>query len=171
MKFILDCDDEMDGLIFIDKSYLAELNSDMLYAMDVLLDPFGKTELVFDFPNEAWDIVRARETKRIREFCAHGKMIIWLFDGAEKECKIEESNEITDAPKWLHVPTGKLLAVTASELIQGLPYPELEMEKVFELEVEDGWYAIWDKGIDKIMYCKKEPPSSIPSNIQEMFEK
>ncbi|MBD5135374.1 MAG: hypothetical protein HDT39_05345 [Lachnospiraceae bacterium] len=168
MKFILECD-EMDGLIFIDKSYLAELNSDMLYAMDILLDPFGKSELVFDFPNETWETVRPRETKRIREFCGQGKMIIWLFDGTEKECKIEKSNEITDSPKWLHIPTGKLLAVTASELIQCLSYPELEMEKIFELEVEDGWYAIWNKGIDKIMYCKKEPPNSIPSNIQEMY--
>lgn len=169
MKFRLECD-EMDGLIFIDKSYLAELNSYMLYAMDILLDPFGKTELIFDFPNEMWEIVRTRETKSIREFCEHGKMIIWLFDGAEKECKIEKNNEITDCPKWLHIPTGKLLAVTASELIQCLSYPELEMEYIFEMEIEDGWYAIWNKGIDEIMYCKKELPSSITSNIQEMYE-
>lgn len=48
----------MDGLVFIDKSYLAELNDDMLYALDILLDPFGKTELVFGFPNETWEVVR-----------------------------------------------------------------------------------------------------------------
>lgn len=53
-----------------------------------------------------------------------------------------KSNEIIETSKWLHIPTGKLLAVTASELIQCLSYPELEMEKIFELEVEDGWYAI-----------------------------
>lgn len=141
MKFKLKCDD-MDGLVFIDKSNLAELNNDMLYALDILLDPFGKTELVFDFPNETWEIVRPRETKRIKEFCEH-----------------------------LHIPTGKLLAVTAGEMIQCLSYPELEMEKIFELEVEDGWYAIWDKGIDEIMYCKKDSPSSITSNIQEMYGK
>lgn len=167
MKFILECE-EIDGFVFIDKSYLTELNSDMLYAMDILLDRFGKTELIFDFPNETWETVRSRETKQIREFCGHGKMIIWLLDSMKKECKIEKGNEIIDSPKWLHIPTGKLLAVTASELIQCLSYPELEMEKIFELEVENGWYAIWDKGIDKIMYCKKEPPNFIPSNIQEM---
>lgn len=33
MKFILECG-EIDGLILIDKSYLTELNSDMLYAME-----------------------------------------------------------------------------------------------------------------------------------------
>lgn len=167
---MLECD-EMDGLVFIDKSYLAELNSDMLYAMDILLDPFGDSELVFDFPNESWETARMRETKQISEFCRHGKMIIWLFNDVEQECIIEKSNEIYGSLKWLHVPTGELLAVTASELIQCLPYPELEMEPVFELSLERGWYAIWNEGINKIMYCKKEPPDLITSNIQEMFKK
>lgn len=62
MKFTLECD-EMDGLVFIDKSHLAELNSDILYSMDILLDPFGETELTFDFPNEDWKTVWNRETK------------------------------------------------------------------------------------------------------------
>lgn len=157
MKFLLECDGP-DGLVFIDQSYLAELDGDMLYAMDILLDPHGETELVFDFPDETWETVRSRETQRIREFCENGKMTIWLFDSVEKECIVEESREIADSPKWLHIPTGRLLAVTASELIQCLSYPELEMEKIFKLEVESGWYAIWDKGIDKIMYCRKESP-------------
>lgn len=42
------------------------------------------------------------------------------------------------------------------------------MEKVFELTIEEGWYAIWDEGIDKIMYYKKEAPNSTFSNIQEI---
>ena len=52
MKFTLECD-EMDGLVFIDECYLSELNDDMLYAMDILLDLSGRSELVCDFPNEA----------------------------------------------------------------------------------------------------------------------
>ena len=158
----------MDGLVFIDESYLTDLHDDMLYAMDILLDSRGKSELIYDFPGEVWDIVRQRETKQIREFCGQGKMIIWIMERVAKECEFTKSNEITGSCKWLHLPTGKLLAVTASELIQCLSYPELEMEKVFELSVEDGWYAIQNKGIDKIMYCKKKLPNSILSNIQEV---
>lgn len=168
MKFALECD-EMDGLVFVDKSYLSEVNDDMLYAFDILLDPFGKSELVCDFPDEAWETVQPRETKPIREFCGQGKKIIWLVDGEKKEGSFEKSNEIPDSPKWLHLPTGKLLAVKASELIQCLAYPELEMETVFELEVEGGWYAIWNRGIDEIMYCRKTPSNSIFSNIQEVY--
>ena len=168
MKFTLECD-MLDGLILIDESYLSELNDDLLYAMDILLDSSGTTELIFDFPNEPWDIVRQRETKQIREFCGQGKMIVWLLNHVAKECEIEKSNEITDPCKWLHLPTGKLLAITASELIQGLSYPELEMEKVFELSVEGGWYAIQNEGINRIMYCREKPPNSILLNIQELY--
>lgn len=168
MIFLLELD-EADGLIFIDESNLSELNEDMLYAMDILLDPFGRSELVYDFPDEEWDTVRSRETKPIRDFCEQGKMVIWLFDGIEKECTIEKSNEITDPSKWLYIPSGKLLAVSASELIQCLSYPELEPEMIFELDVECGWYAICNKGINKIMYCKKDPSNSVFSNIEEMY--
>lgn len=166
MNFILECD-ELDGLVFIDKSYLAKLNSDILYSIDILLDPDGKSELVFDFPDEEWDTVRQRETKPIRAFCGSGKMIIWLLDNIKRDCTIDKNNKIANTHNLLHLPTGHLLAVTASELIQCLSYPELEMEKVFELEIEDGWYAIWNEGIEKIMYCKNEKPNSIPSNIEK----
>ena len=159
----------MDGLVFIDESYLSELNDDLLYEMDILLDLSGTSELICDFPNEDWDIVRQRETKQIQEFCEQGKMIVWLLNNVTKECEILKSNEITDSCKWLHLPTGKLLAVTASELIQCLSYPELEMEKVFELSLEKGWYAIQNEEVNKIMYCKKEPPHSTFSNIQEVY--
>lgn len=168
MTFILEWD-EMDGLVFIDKGYLTKLNSDLLYAIDILLDPLGKSELIFDFPGEQWNTVKLRETKPIQEFCDSGKMIIWLLDGANKKCKIFKNSKVANIPKWLHIPTGNLLAITASELIQYLSYPELEMEKVFELVIEDGWYAIWNEGIDKFMYCKKEQPNFISSNIEEMY--
>ncbi len=168
MKYTLNCD-IMDGLVFIDESYLIELNNDdLLYAMDILLDLSGTSELIFDFPDEDWDTVRQRETEQIREFCGQGKMVVWLLENAVKECELTKSAELTDPCKWLHLPTGKLLAVTASELIQCLAYPELEMEKVFELLLEPGWYAIQNEGVDKIMYCKKQPPNSIFSNIQEI---
>ena len=75
MNFMLECS-VLDGLVFIDEGYLAELNDDLLYEMDILLDYNGTSELICDFPDESWDIVRPRETKEIREFCAYGKMII-----------------------------------------------------------------------------------------------
>lgn len=168
MDFLLELD-EADGLVFIDESNLSELNEDMLYAMDILLDPSGSSELVYDFPDEEWETVRLRETKPIRDLCEQGKMVIWLFDGIEKECTIEKSSEIAEPSKWLNIPSGKLLAVSVSELIQCLPYPELEPEMVFELEVEGGWYAICNKGIEKITYCKKDPPNPGFSNIEEMY--
>ena len=167
MKFLLECD-RMDGLILIDKSYLPELNEDLLYAMDILLDRSGTTELACDFPDEPWDTVRQRETKPIREFCGQGKMIVWLLDQAAKECVIEESGRLAGPCKWLHLPTGRLLAVAAAELIECLPYPELEMEKFFELPVEGGWYAVQNEGIEKIVYCRKEPSDSIFLNIEEI---
>ena len=110
MKYTLDCDMQ-DGLVFIDESYLSELNDDeLLYEMDILLDSSGQSELIFDFPDEDWDIVRQRETERIREFCGQGKMIVWLLECVVKECELTKSAEITAPCKWLHLPAGKLLA-------------------------------------------------------------
>ncbi len=57
MKFILKCD-RMDGFVLIDKYYLSELDDCMLYAKDILLDLLGKSELIFDFPNDSWNDVR-----------------------------------------------------------------------------------------------------------------
>ena len=34
------------------------------------------------------------------------------------------------------------MAVSASELIQCLAYPELEMEKIFEMDFKEGWYRV-----------------------------
>ena len=71
----------LDGLVFIDESYLSELNdADLLYAMDILLDSSGKSELIFDFFNEDWDIVRQQETKRIRDFCGQGKIYDYMMN-------------------------------------------------------------------------------------------
>ncbi len=168
MKFELVCE-KMDGLVLIDKGCLKELDSLLLYTMDILLDSLGNSELVYDFPNEKWENVRLRETKPIREFCNSGKMIVWLLNDVEQECVIEYESEISNAVKWLHIPTGRLLAITASELIQCLSYPELDMNTIFELEVDAGWYAISNKHIDKIIYSKKEPQKSPFQNIEELY--
>lgn len=166
MKFHIECD-ECDGLILLDKNNLEKLNDEILYEMDILLDFSGKTELVYDFPNEKWQDVRKRESKHIKNFCNNGEMIIWLLDGCDKECEIQFVEEIKETSKWLHITSGKILAVTASELIQCISYPELEMEKIFEIDVQNGWYAVSAAGIDEIkLSCKIQPVPPF-ENIQE----
>lgn len=156
MNFILDCD-IMDGLVLIDKSRLKELDFDLLCSFEILLDEFGKSELIYDFPGEEWETVRARETKLIKEFCEKGNMIVWLYSGVTCEGNIEKRREIPELSEILYLPSGTLLAVTASELIQCLFYPELEMEEIFEMELEAGRYTIWTEGIGNIRYCRVEP--------------
>lgn len=167
MKFELECGC-MDGLVLIDQSYLHELDYDMLCAMNILLDISGKSELIYDFPDEAWPEVWERETKSIREFCNSGKMIIWLINGVKKKCEIVYDDNVPTSSKWLHLPTGKLLAVSADEFLQCLFYPELKMEKFFEMTVAEGWYAISDENMDKIKYCKRQQPNIVFENIQEI---
>lgn len=166
MKFTLECDN-CDGLVFMDKSYIKELNHELQYAMDILLDTSGTTELVCDFPGEKWEVVRERETQSIKSFCNSGKLVIWLLNDTKKECEFQMVDEMFETSKWLHIPTGKLLAVTAAELIQCAAYPELEMETVFELEVEKGWYAVSMDGVEKIKCSLKTPTMPPYMNIQE----
>ena len=66
----------------------------------------------------------------------------------------------------VNAPSGKLLGVSASELIQCLAYPELEMEKLFELDVDAGWYQVLNEGIESILYCKQEPKDDLIQNVQ-----
>ena len=48
MEVTLECDKMDGGLVFIDEGYLTELNDDLLYEMDILLDPRGTSELIYD---------------------------------------------------------------------------------------------------------------------------
>lgn len=170
MKFQVDRE-SVDGLVLIDRGSMKELDDDLLYAFDILLDRSGKTELIYDFPDEDWHTVWVRETEALRNFCNSGKMIVWLFDEKIELETIDGVFQTDDAlaasDKWLYAPTGDLLAVTASELIQCLSYPELEMEEVFTVSVPKGWYAISDNGIEEIKYCKGNPCTDVFENIQE----
>lgn len=85
----------------------------------------------------------------------------------EERVQYGKGGDIAASFKWLHIPAGQLLAAEAHELIQHLPCPELEMEPVFDLAAEEGWYAIGKEGIEKIWYCRKEPPSFIAVPVQE----
>lgn len=166
MKFQLNCE-RMDGFVLLDTSFLKEFDDSMLYAMDILLDVQGTSELIFDFPDEEWSSVRPRETEIIKNFCNSGKMVLWLIDEINVECEFNNTDVLSAPSKWLHLPTGKLLAVTANELIQCLAYPELEMEIIFELDLPKGWYALSNEGMDKILYCQKTPEHNVFENIEE----
>ena len=50
--------------------------------------------------------------------------------------------------------SGKMVLVNAGELIQCLLYPDLEMEKVLELNVEAGTYNVECEGIERIKLSK-----------------
>ena len=168
MKFDYECD-VPDGLVLIDEYYFNEFNSDILYSFEVLLDSKGRTELVHDFPNEKWENVRERETAMIKEFCNSGKMIVFLSDKDVNNCEIQFSNKEIDTDTFLNVPSGKIILVNASELIQCLAYSDLEMEKILELhDVGKGTYAIENEGIRKIDCSKSITTKSIFNNIIEL---
>lgn len=165
MKFQFECD-QRDGLVLIDETFLNELNSDLLYEFDILLDRYGKSELIYDFPNEKWDIVRERETSEL--FCNSGKMVVFLIDDNIINCEINICKEINKPQKYLNIPSGKLLLVNANEMIQCLSYPELDMEKILELNIEKGLYAISNDGIKNIVCSKCTFNNSIYENIEEL---
>lgn len=163
MEFCFECE-ETDGLVLIDESYLDEIDEEILYALDIILDRYGKSELIYDFPNEKWDIVRERETAKLREFCNSGKMILFILDKHELNCEIQIGNKEIDSDTFLNVPSGKMILVNASELIQCLAYPDLEMEKILEIhDMRKGTYAIENEGIKKIE-CNRSVTTKITFN-------
>ena len=152
MKFDYICDDLPDGLVLMDEVYFDELNEDMLYSFEIMLDREGKTEMIYDFPGEDWVTVWERESKLIKEFCNAGKMFVLLGDKDIENCEIEFVEYCNGT--CISVPSGKMVLVNAGELIQCLLYPDLEMEKVLELNVEAGTYNVECKGIERIKLSK-----------------
>ncbi len=71
-----------------------------------------------------------------------------------ENCEIDFLDGKCDADMFLNIPSGKLVLVNAGELIQCMSYPELEMEKILELKVEKGIYAVKNEGIEKISCYK-----------------
>ena len=165
MKFNYKCDG-VDGLILIDEKSLDELNDNLLRELDILLDCHGKSELIYDFPNEKWKDIRKRETKEIVDFCNSGKMVVFLHCKDEDNCEIifEPNNSNT----FIDIQSGKLIVVNASELIQCLAYPDLEMETILELDNLDvGKYSIQFNGIRTIKLWKNDSVSGI-NNVVEL---
>lgn len=167
MKFNYEHSDP-DGLALIDEYYFNEFNDDILYSFEVFLDSKGRTELIFDFPDEKWEVVRARESVAIKDFCNSGKMIVLLANKSIENCEIDFMDGECDADMFLNVPSGKLVLVSASELIQCISYPKLEMEKILEINVEKGTYAVKNEGIKKISCYKNASKNLVVNNFQEL---
>lgn len=166
MKFNYICD-VTDGLVLIDKEYLKELNDKLLIELDILLDRYGKSELVYDFPNEKWEDVQKRETRWIVEFCNSGKMVIFLHYKNEKDCEINFSDSQNNSQTMIDIRSGKLIVVNASELIQCLAYPKFEIEPFLEIDnIDVGLYAIQFNGINSIKLAK----SNIKSDVNNILE-
>lgn len=160
--------DGLDGLVLIDEYYFNELNGDILYSFDIFIDSKGITELIYDFPDEKWEVVRARESIVFKDFCNSGKMIVLLANKSVENCEIDFIDGECDADMFLNVPSGKLVLANASELIQCISYPELEMEKILEINVEKGTYAVKNEGIKKISCYKNASKKSVFNNFLEL---
>ncbi|MBR3824735.1 MAG: hypothetical protein IKJ39_06005 [Lachnospiraceae bacterium] len=152
MRFDYICDNMPDGLVLMDEEYFDELDEDMLYSFEILLDQLGETELTYDFAGEDWLTVRERESKLINDFCNAGKMFVALGDKDIENCQIEFVDHCEGT--CISAPSGKLVMVNAGELIQCLLYPDLEMGKVLELNVDVGNYSVECKSIERIRLCK-----------------
>ncbi len=169
MKFTYECDG-MDGLILVDKKYLDEINETILYELDIFLDRYGKSELVYDFPDEKWEDVRKRETKDLIEFCNSGKMVIFLHYSDEENCEIKFSELKSNSRTAIDLKSGKLLLVNASELIQCLTYPDLEMETILEIDnIDSGFYYLNFEGIKDIILQRKTGVCSDYNNVIEFY--
>lgn len=154
MKFNFETN-EPNGLVLIDKYFFSEFNEELLYSFDIYLDVKGETELIYDF-DEEWNVVRERESKPIRDLVDSGKLIVILSDKNNENCEIVINKNKKTSDNKIIVPSGKLLLINASELIQGLLYPEEEMyeiidvDKITELDIEKGIYSIEYSDMKKI---------------------
>ena len=154
MRFDYVCDNQ-DGLILIDEKYLNEIDENLLYELDIFLDIYGKSELIYDFPGENWEDVRTRETKDLSGFCNSGKMLIILQNKDERNCELTISKTQIDSDSFIEIVSGKLILVNASELIQCLAYPDLEMEKLLEVDnIDTGVYSVEYEGVKHINMSK-----------------
>lgn len=155
MKFCYECDG-MDGLILIDEQYLDKIDDEILRELDIFIDCYGKSELVYDFPNENWNDVRKRETKELVDFCNSGNMVIFLHYKDEKNGEITISDLQNDSKTFINIESGKLVLVNVSELVQCLSYPELEMERILEIDnIEKGFYSIGYEGIKSLKLTRQ----------------
>ena len=167
-RFTCECDGT-DALVLIDRSYLDSIDDNLLYALDILLDRHGETELAYDFPDEEWENVWARESKPAIDFCNSGRMAVFMHYKNEGACEISFSDVECNSGTVIDIKSGRLILVSASELIQCLACPDLEMETLLEIDaIRPGKYSIRFEGPGFIRLAKS-PDISETNNVIELL--
>ena len=166
MQFMWDGDD-LDALVLFDRATIEELTEEHLYSFDILLDPNGKTELIYDFPEEDWKEVYERETGPVKQFCNDGKMVIWLMGNQAIKCSFQPENDNLKTNSFIYSRTGDLVVAKASEIIQASLYPNLEMEILANYKGACGWYAVSESFANLRFHM--QDPNGIDINNLHMF--
>jgi hypothetical protein len=141
-KFKFNCDFE-DGLMLIDQEHLKLLEFEHLDSLNITLDIEGKTTLTFDFPGEEWSAVWERESAVIRNFANEGKAILIFAKPDEYEVQVSILETISDfnSNHLIELPSGKLIFVSLSEVVQCL-LNGLDLEFLFETNIAPGGYKL-----------------------------
>lgn len=142
-----------EGMVLIDPAFFEKMDEDILRAMDIFIDKDGESELVYDFPGEDWKTVYERETKPFVFFVKNGGLWIKLLSNEDMVFSIEQSDTVA-SNEYMDVISGKIIIVLASELLQCLFYPELEMEILGSIDVPNGKYSI-DYSVNGIIGYRK----------------
>jgi len=141
-SFVVECDGP-DGLLLIDRDNLRCMTPEQIYSFSVLLDRVGNTQLRTDFSNEIWSDAWTRESALIRDYLNSGKGVIALIGGGDHNCEV---SVVEDKPAQvtskLFLPSGNLIALSASEAIQCAAYPGLEMDVPYQEIVDVAWYSV-----------------------------
>lgn len=144
----------VDALVIIDPERFKEMDEEFLYAFDIFLDKEGESELVCDFPGEDWKEVWDRETAVVQDFIEKSKMIVWRTEEGDYSSNIDKVNDLLEGGDKLVIANNQVMFVSASELIQCLLYPDLDMKVIAEIALEKGTYCFKKDG-DDIQYCKQ----------------
>lgn len=145
--------DMTDGIVLLDPTFFKKMDENILRAMDIFLDKNGESELICDFPDEEWEKVYVRESKPFAELVEAGEIWIKLFSNIDMVLSIEQTDTL-DTKEYVTVISGKMIIVLASELLQCLYYPELDMEILGSLELPNGQYRIAYSTDGAIKYSK-----------------
>lgn len=145
--------DMTDGIVLLDPAFFKKMDENILRAMDIFLDKNGESELIYDFPDEEWEKVYVRESKPFVELVEAGEIWIKLFSNIDMVLSIEQ-NDTLDTKDYVTVISEKMIIVLASELLQCLYYPELDMEILGSMELPNGQYRIAYSTDGAIKYSK-----------------
>lgn len=145
--------DMTDGIVLLDPAFFKKTDENILRAMDIFLDKNGESELIYDFPDEEWEKVYVRESKPFVELVEAGEIWIKLFSNIDVVLSVEQTDTL-DTKEYVTVISGKMIIVLASELLQCLYYPELDMEILGSLELPNGQYRIAYSTDGAIKYSK-----------------